>query len=268
MGTQAPHVIVFGNEKGGTGKSTLAMHVAICLLERGRRVGVIDLDSRQRSISRFLENRHRYIERSGAELVQPPYVTVARSEAGEERQQKAEDQQALARALDGFEQPLDFLVIDCPGSHTWLSQLAHALADTLVTPMNDSFIDLDLLGQVDPETWQVEGLSHYAEMVWESRKYRSASERAPMDWVVTRNRLATLDSVNNRRVDAALAALKQRILFRYVPGLSERVIFKELFPRGLTMMDLRKAPEFGKLTLPQVSARNEVRSLVSALQLP
>ncbi|MDX1570863.1 MAG: division plane positioning ATPase MipZ [Xanthomonadales bacterium] len=262
------HTIVFGNEKGGTGKSTLAMHVVVCLLDQGRRVGVIDLDSRQRSISRFLENRRAYLDRTGLALVEPVSVTVQRSEAHDTRAGRREEQQALQAALDRLRGHVDLVVIDCPGSHTYLSQLAHALADTLVTPMNDSFIDLDLLGQVNPDNWQVERLSHYAEMVWESRKFRSASELPPMDWVVTRNRLATLDSINNRRVDSALEALQKRIMFRYVPGLSERVTYKELFPKGLTMMDLGNVPESGKLTLPQVAARNEVRNLVAALNLP
>ena len=262
------HTIVFGNEKGGTGKSTLAMHVAVCLLARGHTVGVIDLDSRQRTTSRFLENRQRYMERAGRALCQPQLVTVQRTTDGDAASQRTADQQALQTALEGLNDQVEYLIIDCPGSHTYLSQLAHALADTLVTPMNDSFVDLDLLGQVDPESWQVERLSHYAEMVWDSRKYRSASARGPTDWIVTRNRLASLDSINNRRVDAALDALQKRIMFRYVPGLSERVIYKELFPKGLTMMDLQAVPEFGQLTLPQVTARNEVRSLVSALRLP
>ncbi len=263
-----PHVIVFGNEKGGTGKSTLAMHVAVCLLRRGARIAVIDLDARQRSVSRFLENRARTAERLGVELPQPIHTTVSRSTASDKRVQRQEEQAALQAALDVAQGVVDFLIIDCPGAHTYLSQLAHALADTLVTPMNDSFVDVDLLGEVDPETWRVERLSHYAELVWESRKFRSASGREPTDWVVTRNRLSTLSSRNNRRVDSALAALRERILFRYVPGLSERVIYRELFPRGLTMMDVTQIPGFGKLTMAQVSARNEIRSLVTALELP
>ncbi|MEM9300679.1 MAG: division plane positioning ATPase MipZ [Pseudomonadota bacterium] len=268
MTAPSPHIIVFGNEKGGTGKSTLAMHVAVCLLERGSEVAVIDLDSRQRTVSRFLENRSRSNERYGRVLREPRNVTIARSKAADRKTQQAEEQGAMQQALDDYRGEVDFLIIDCPGAHTWLSQLAHALADTLVTPMNDSFIDLDLLGQVNPETWEVERLSHYAEMVWESRKFRSAGEQAPTDWVVTRNRLASLDSHNNQRVNAALTALRKRIMFRYVPGLSERVIYKELFPRGLTMMDVTRIPDFGKLSMAQVTARNEVRSLVAALQLP
>lgn len=268
MSDQRPHVIVFGNEKGGTGKSTLAMHVAVHLLVRGARVAVVDLDARQRTVSRFLENRRRTAAALALDLPTPACTTLQRSEADTVQQQRREEEAAIAAALDATRGRADHLVVDCPGAHTYLAQLAHALADTLVTPMNDSFVDVDLLGEVDPESWTVKRLSHYAEMVWTSRKYRSASGRPPTDWVVTRNRLATLSSHNNQRVDAALAALQQRILFRYVPGLSERVIYRELFPRGLTMMDVTKLPDFGALNLSQVAARNELRSLVAALDLP
>lgn len=267
MAKTSTPIIVFGNEKGGTGKSTLAMHVVIRLLDRGYRVGLIDLDSRQQSISRFLENRARFIDRSGCFLPTPEYLTVHGSSKSNVEDQQLEEQSKLESALDKFRHRVDFIVMDCPGSYTYLSRLAHALADTLVTPINDSFVDLDLLGRVDPENYQVERLSHYSELVWESRKLRSASEKPPTDWVVTRNRLAMLDSINNRRVDAALAALQKRIMFRYVPGLHDRVIYRELFPKGLTMMDLNRIPEMGKLTASQVAARNEVRTLVRLLNL-
>lgn len=260
-------IIVFGNEKGGTGKSTLAMHVVIRLLDRGHRVGLIDLDSRQQTISRFLDNRARFIRKSGCDLISPEYLTIRASTRNNLKDQQLEEQSNLEAALDRFKHRVDFIVFDCPGSYTYLSRLAHALADTLVTPINDSFVDLDLLGQVDPDSYQVEKLSRYSEMVWESRKLRSASGKPPTDWVVTRNRLAMLDSINNRRVDSALAALQKRIMFRYVPGLHERVIYRELFPKGLTMMDLNRVPEMGRLTASQVAARSEVRTLVRSLNL-
>jgi len=131
-----------------------------------------------------------------------------------------------------------------------------------VTPLNDSFIDLDLIGEVSATNFQVERLSYYSEMVWDSRKFRSASGKPPMDWVVTRTRLASLDSRNNKRVHTALEALQKRIMFRYVPGLYERVIYKELFPSGLTILDLEKVN-----SLSHVAAREEVRSLVNNLRL-
>lgn len=267
MENRHSHYIVFGNEKGGTGKSTLAMHVVICLLERGCQVAVLDLDSRQRSISRYLENRARYLAETGHDLPMPQFASVPQSQQGSIHEREAEEQQFLSDHLEQFKGQADYIVIDCPGNDTYLSRLAHALADTLVTPLNDSFIDLDLLGEVESKTYQVEKLSHYTDMVWNSRKFRGASGKQPVDWVVTRNRLATLDSHNNQRVHAALEALQKRIMFRYVPGLYERVIYRELFPKGLTMLDLQQVDDLGKKQVSHVSARFEVRKLVDALNL-
>ncbi len=268
MDSNSTHYIVFGNEKGGTGKSTLAMHVVVCLQRLGYRVAVIDLDSRQKTVSRFLENRHKTIAKSGDPLPIAQFTTLPGSSRSSTAEQRAEEQQALQAAINSLSGPHDVIVIDCPGSHTHLSSLAHALADTLITPMNDSFIDMDLLGEVNPDTWKVDRLSHYAEMVWQSRKFRSASERPPMDWVVTRNRLANLHSQNTKRVDEVLTALQKRLFFRYVPGLSERVIYRELFPRGLTMMDIDLLSEFGRMQVSHVAARREVKQLVEAMKLP
>lgn len=263
MNTNYAHTLVFGNEKGGTGKSTLAMHVAISLLEQGRSVFVIDLDARQKSISRYLANRQNFMSTGGANLPMCEFVTLESSSASTIQEREQQNRSRLEQQLLGIRQEVDYIVIDCPGNHTYMSQLAHALADTLVTPMNDSFVDLDLLGEVAPDTYQVKRLSHYSELVWESRKFRSASGRPPMDWVVTRNRLAPLDSHNNKRVHSALESLQHRIKFRYVPGLNERVIYRELFPQGLTVLDL------GKLnSASHVTARKEVRTLVEQLNLP
>ncbi|MFK7954950.1 MAG: division plane positioning ATPase MipZ [Lysobacterales bacterium] len=263
------HTIVFGNEKGGTGKSTLAMHVVVHLLRQGHEVSVIDLDSRQRSVSRFLENRRAYETANTLTLPQPrwtaPKASVVRESIG---QREAQEQANLQQALAELRQDADFLVIDCPGGHTHFSQLAHALADTLVTPLNDSFVDLDLLGEVSAETFEVTRLSHYAEMVWESRKFRSAGELEPLDWVVTPNRVGSLQSRNNQRVDRVLEALKKRLMFRYERGLTERVIYRELFVSGLTLMDLADLPGKGLTQMSHLAAREEIRRLVASLNLP
>lgn len=262
------HIVVFGNEKGGTGKSTLAMHVIVCLLERGHTVGVIDLDSRQRTLSRYLENRVRYCEASGADLPIPEAIALDQSTLDNMKMREQLEQGLLRGYLNRFDGKVDFIAIDSPGSYTYLSRMAHALADTLVTPINDSFLDLDLIGRFDPDSLQVEQLSHYAAVVEESRKHRQAGKRPPIDWVVARNRLATLASKNNQRVHTALMALQDQVKFRNVPGLFERVIYRELFPKGLTMLDLDKIDEFGKLRISHVTARNEVRALVDSLKLP
>ncbi len=261
------HIVVFGNEKGGTGKSTLLMHVVVSLLHRDRKVAVIDLDSRQRTVGRYIENRQNFMRQNGHPLPSPTYRVVAPSTLDSRAERRQAERQALEQAIGALAETHDFVVIDCPGRDSFRATLAHAHADTLVTPLNDSFVDLDLIGEVDDD-YSVQRLSHYSEMVWESRKMRALMQRPPLDWIVTRNRLATLDSRNNQRVHEALTALQKRIMFRYVPGLSERVVYRELFPQGLTLLDLPEVGTAGRTRLSHVAARSELRRLVEALRLP
>ncbi len=244
------------------------MHVIVCLLEQGLSVAVIDLDSRQRTLTRYMQNRQRYCERSGTDLPIPEFVAIDQSTLDNIKTREQFEQSLLGGHLNRLDGEVDVIAIDSPGSYTYLSRLAHALADTLLTPLNDSFIDLDLIGHLDPDTMAVEDLSHYAKLVKESQEYRQKSGREPIDWVVARNRLGTLASKNNQAVHAGLMALQQEVEFRYVPGLYERVIYRELFPRGLTMLDINKVKDMGKLKMSHVTARNEVRALVEALKLP
>ncbi len=261
------HIIVFGNEKGGTGKSTLLMHVVVSLLRQGKQVAIVDLDSRQRTVGRYVENRQHFARQHGRALPMPGYRVVPPAALDSSEQRRQAERQALEGAIGELARAHDFVVIDCPGSDSYRATLAHAHADTLVTPLNDSFIDLDLIGEID-EDYAVRRLSHYSEMVWESRKMRALMQRPPLDWIVTRNRLATLDSRNNQRVHHALSALQKRIMFRYVPGLNERVVYRELFPQGLTLLDLPEIGETGRTRLSHVAARSELRRLVETLRLP
>lgn len=261
------HIIVLGNEKGGSGKSTTAMHVATALARLGHRVGGLDLDLRQRSFARYMENRLNTIAARGLDLAAPelkelPEIDPATLAAGENILDKR-----LSSAIADLETRCDFIVIDCPGSHTRLSQVAHSLADTLITPINDSFVDFDLLARIDPQTYEVKGPSVYSEMVWHARQLRSRAGLKPMDWVTVRNRLPTQQMHNKRKVGRALEALSMRISFRIAPGFSERVIFRELFPSGMTLLDLR---ELGvdRLNISNLAARQELRDLMRALNLP
>jgi chromosome partitioning protein len=261
------HIIVVGNEKGGSGKSTTSMHVATALARMGHKVGVLDLDLRQRSLGRYLENRRAYAARRGITLPSPelhelPEIDESALAPGE----NAYDRR-LTIAVTELERSVDFIVIDCPGSHTRLSQVAHSLADTLISPLNDSFVDFDLLAQTDPETQRVLGPSVYAEMVWQARQLRAQAGLKPIDWVVLRNRLGAQAMHNKAKMGEALEALARRIGFRVVPGFSERVIFRELFPNGLTLLDLR---DIGveRLNISNVAARQELRDLIVALRLP
>ncbi|MBX3447429.1 MAG: AAA family ATPase [Parvibaculum sp.] len=262
------HVIVLGNEKGGSGKTTTAMHVIAYLLREGFRVGSIDLDGRQRSLTRYVENRKAWAEAAGVNLVMPDHMVITRSMAASVADANAEEGAELDAAIDRLSETNDFLVIDCPGSDSNLSRLGHARADTLITPMNDSFVDFDLLGRVDPQTYRIKGPSVYSEMVWESRKRRAVRDGGEIDWVVVRNRLSHLDAKNKRRVESVLSALAARIGFRIGPGFGERVIFREMFPSGLTLLDLREEGVDTQMSMSHVAARAEVRALVEALELP
>jgi len=258
------HIIVVGNEKGGSGKSTTAMHLATALVRMGHGVGCLDLDLRQQSLGRYIENRAAWSAAEGRALAIPEFRQLPDARPGVDGNPADARLHAAVEDLAGRH---DFVLIDCPGSHTRLAQVAHTLADTLVTPLNDSFVDFDLLGRVDAATGRILGPSVYSEMVWQARQWRAAGGLRPIDWIVTRNRLGTTQMHNKRRVGDALDRLAKRIGFRVAQGFSERVIFRELFPRGLTLLDLRDVGE-ARLSLSGVAARQELRDLVAALRLP
>jgi len=262
------HTIVLGNEKGGSGKTTTAMHVIALLLHEGARVGSMDLDGRQRSLTRYVENRKAWADGAGVNLVMPDHVVLPRSDLDTVSEAQAAERAAFETAFARLSSENDFVVIDCPGTDSFLSRLGHAAADTLITPMNDSFVDFDLLGRVDPQTWKIKGPSVYSEMVWESRKRRVMADGGKIDWIVMRNRLSTLAAKNKRRVENVLDALADRIGFRLAPGFGERVIFREMFPSGLTLLDLRSQGVDTPLSMSHVAARAEVRGLLDELELP
>ncbi|MGR3483975.1 MAG: division plane positioning ATPase MipZ [Paracoccaceae bacterium] len=261
------HMIVVGNEKGGAGKSTVSMHVATALARMGHRTGVIDLDLRQRSLGRYVANRHATMQAEGLTLPSPVLAELPQVDQADLPDGDHPLDHRLSRAVAGLDPDCDFVVIDCPGSHTRLSQLAHSLADTLITPLNDSFVDFDLLAQVAPDGVTVERPSIYAEMVWSARQLRARAELEPMDWIVLRNRMGATRMVNKEKMERAVAALSKRIGFRVGPGFNERVIFRELFPRGLTLLDLRDVG-VRALNISNVAARQELRDLMTALRLP
>jgi chromosome partitioning protein len=199
-------VIVVGNEKGGSGKSTVAMHVAVALLKSGQGVATIDLDTRQKSFTHHIENRRAWARQTAREPETPEHFCFGKLD-----HPTAEDEAAGARALEKTVETLagryGVVVIDTPGHDGYLTRVAHSLADTLITPLNDSFVDLDVLGTVDPETFRITGTSHYADMVEEARGRRRQLDQGTTDWIVLRNRLSTLGSRNKRVVGEALQQL-------------------------------------------------------------
>lgn len=267
-GAKQAHVIVLGNEKGGSGKSTTAMHVIASLMVQGYDVGSIDVDARQGSLTRYLENRRAYAERNDARLLQPRHHVVPASRADSVTARENEETERFLQSVADLSSLNQFVVIDCPGTDSHLSRLAHSHADTLITPLNDSFVDLDVLARVDWETNEVKRLSHYSELVWESKKLRAQRDRGSIDWIVMRNRMSSLDAHNKRRVHDALVQLEQRVGFRAAAGLGERVIYRELFLQGLTLLDFRKTGVERDMTMSHVAARQELRHLIDSLDLP
>ena len=261
------HIIVVGNEKGGAGKSTVSMHIATSLARMGHKISALDLDLRQRSFARYVENRKTFIRESKLSLALPDLQGLPEIDASQLQPGENVYDHRLSAAVAQLEPRCDFILIDCPGSHTRLSQVAHSLADTLVSPLNDSFVDFDLLAHIDSTGQDITGPSVYAEMVWNARQLRAQAGLNAIDWVVVRNRVGTQRMVNKEKMQRALGMLSKRIGFRVAPGFSERVIFRELFPRGLTLLDLK---DIGvrQLNISNVAARQELRDLVKALNLP
>ncbi len=163
----------------------------------------------------------------------------------------------------------DFVVIDTPGSDSYMMRLAHSMADTLITPLNDSFVDFDVLGLVDPANFATIGVSHYAEMVREARRQRRLVDGGMTDWIIVRNRLSTLGSRNKRLVGEGVVQLAKQLGFRTADGFAERVVYREFFPRGLTALDDLNEDTLGvRPTVSHVTARDEVKALIDSLRLP
>ncbi|MDH3476052.1 MAG: division plane positioning ATPase MipZ [Rhodospirillales bacterium] len=267
-GAVRPYVIALGNEKGGTGKSTTALHLAVALLKLGYSVGTLDLDGRQGTLSRGLANRAAWAEaesrRLTVPLVMPRHERVAPSEAADPETARKQDRKAFDRAVAAMA-GLDFVVVDTPGSSSGLARLGHQWADTLITPLNDSLVDIDVLAEINVARREVLAPSVYTKLVWEQNNLRVVEGRAPIDWIVMRNRLSHLDARNKREVAALLAQLAKRIGFRVTPGFGERVVFRELFDRGLTVLDLPELPGLAPARPSHAAARREIEALLAAI---
>jgi chromosome partitioning protein len=261
---KAPHVIALGNEKGGTGKSTAAMHLAVALLKLGHKVGTLDFDGRQATLSTFLKNRAASVAAGSRDLVTPLHRRVERSALRDRGQAESEDR---ARVREAFAQlaGCDYVIIDTPGSESYLSRIAHFNADTLITPLNDSFLDIDVLAKIDRSRRRALAPSEYCKMVWELSKQRRSAGGKTIDWIVMRNRLAHIDARNNREISTLLKQLSQRIGFRLEPGFSERVSYRAYFESGLTLLDLPDEEAEAWNSRSHERARAEIGDLVGAI---
>ncbi len=261
------HIVILGNEKGGSGKTTTCMHLIVSLLRLGFTVGSIDIDSRQRSLSRYLENRRQTMLKEGVPLPQPQHIVIQRSPFNIVQEAEEDERERFTKALSRLMVNNDFIVVDSPGSDTFLARVAHAYADTVITPINDSFVDLDVLATVDGQTMKIIKPSIYSEMVWEQKLQRAKRDGGSIEWIVMRNRLSNIDAKNKRFMTQVTTDLSRRIGFRVAPGFSERVIFREMFLQGLTVLDIMEAGGNTSLSMSHVAARQEVRDLLKTLNI-
>jgi chromosome partitioning protein len=260
----SPHVIVVGNEKGGSGKTTIAMHVAVALLKQGQRVGTIDLDSNQKGLTQYIENRRVWANYRRITLELPLHRDIRRAEGKTIEDNEAEELASFEAAISSIGETVDFLVIDTPSTDTYLMRLAHLIADTLLTPLTDSFLDFGMLGVIDPITCQVTAPGRYGAMVCEACRQRRLFDRSQIDWVVIRNR-----SSLSRLVAGSLGQLAMQLGFRHLEGCAERIVYRQFFTSGLTALDTLDQVTLGdRPNRSHLAAQQETRDLIELLRLP
>jgi len=263
------HVIVVGNEKGGSGKSTTALHLAIYLLHQGYRVGTVDVDSRQQTLTRYVRNRRETARSAGRDIPLPSHLHVPTAWGDSISENQQAERNVFDRSLADMRESVDFIVIDTPGFDSNLARTAHAMADTLVTPLNESMIDLDVLARIDDQSGEPIQTSPYSRTVQKARAERLARTGTGIDWVLVRNRISHLNSRNAEQVQTTIEKVAASLGCRVAEGIAERVIFRSLFTQGMTVFDPLDADLLGSTpSMSHVNARLEYRSLVSALRLP
>ncbi len=264
--TPLPFIIIIGNEKGGAGKTTTAMHLIVSLICLGFKVACLDADVRQRSLTRYIENRTNTKASSTPNLPLPRHFELPFDNKISMEEQEKNLINLFDEVIKTLDKNVDFIIVDTPGNDTKLSRYVHSKANMIITPMNDSFIDLDVIAKVNSETLAIEKPTHYSQMIWEVKMRRAAQQQLSIEWVVLRNRLSNIDAKNKRNMSDVLDKLSGRIGFRHISGFSERVIFRELFLNGLTLLDLDLQNNI-LLSMSHVAARQELRNFLRNLNI-
>ena len=258
-----PQILVLGNEKGGAGKTTCAMHIIASALAKNYKVASIDVDSRQHTLTTYLQNRVTYNKSNNKPVAIPQHYLVKESDASSIMGRESEERTSFLTTLSLAQNYADIIIIDTPGSYSFLSRLAHSYADIIITPINDSFLDIDVLAKINPSTFEIISPSIYSQMVWQQKIAKSERENKSIEWIVLRNRLSNIDAINKRKVAETIAKLAKRISFKQARGFSERVIYRELFLQGLTLLDLEQSEHEFKIS--HIAARQELKELIDFL---
>ncbi len=244
------HIIVISNEKGGTGKSTISMHLAIKLLNEGFKIATMDLDARQGTLSKYIENRRKFCTAQNISLPTPKHFEVHLGQESE-----------IADKINALSSHFDAIIIDTPGTKNQLFEEAHQYADTIITPISDSLIDLNVIADIDFQTGKMIKIGHYADFIWEVKKNLAAKGKSYLNWIVVGNKTSNLKSKNKSTVFSQLEKLSKTYGFRLNDGLKDRVIYKELFLEGLTVLDMRHEKLKMKMNLSHLAAKREIQKI-------
>ena len=262
MNEKKAHIITVSNEKGGTGKSTVSMHLAVILMQEGFKVAVVDMDGRQGTLSHYVNNRKQFAAKNNINLIIPQLVTVSPRENTAEN---AEHIMEIEMVIDELSKRYDAIIIDTPGGKNYLFEEAHLLADTLITPISDSLIDLNVMAEIDKDNPQKHKAGHYAQFVWDVKKKLAQRGKPLLNWIVVGNKISPLNSKNKTMFFEQLEMLSKLYGFRMAGGIKDRVIFKELFLQGLTVLDLNTAALKGRLTMSHLAAKQEIKNLAESI---
>ncbi len=252
------HVIVLSNEKGGTGKSTISMHLAVRLMQEGFSIATFDLDGRQGSLSKYIENRRRFCEGQNISLPIPDHTRVYPEE---NPYLIAQARDTLGSLIQQKMNLVDAIIIDTPGTKNYLFEEAHKYADTIITPLSDSLIDLNVIADIDYKTDRILKPGHYSNFIWDIKKYLASQGKPYLNWIVTGNKLSSFNSKNKTTIFSHLERLSKIYGFRLFPGFKDRVIYKELFLEGLTVLDMNDEALKMKMTISHIAAKREINAL-------
>jgi len=255
MNNKKAHVIVISNEKGGTGKSTLSMHLAIKLMQEGFKVAAVDMDGRQGTLSGYISNRLVFAKENNITLDTPTLMAFS---PVDNHEKIGEHLKLINEEIEKLKANFDAVIIDTPGAKNYLFDEAHKFADTLITPMTDSLIDLNALSSN-------KRAGYYAQYIWEVKKQLAAQRKPMLNWVVALNKVSVFNSKNKNQVVEALGGVSKLYGFRMAPAIKDRTIYKELFLQGLTVLDMSHPALKTRMSVSHIAAKQEINDLAESI---